>query len=289
MNEIEKLWNLPLVTLSSGMQITVSQVVLTVVFVILALVFSWYIQRVVGRQLIKAKVNPTVAETIQRILFYSILVLVFITALGMLRIPVTALAFISGAVAIGVGFGAQNIINNLISSWILMSERPVRIGDFIEVDQHRGVVESIGNRSTRIRRIDGVHLLVPNSQMLERVVINWTLIDKNFRTSVRVGVAYGSDTRVVQELLLKAAVAQKDVMGEPPPIVVFEDYGDSALVFDVFFWCQSTGERELRIVRSDIRFRIQEYFQEHGIVIAFPQRDVHLYTHTPVEVSDRRS
>lgn len=289
MNEIEKLWNLPLATLSSGTQVTVSQVVLTVVFVVLALVFSWYIQRVVGRQLIKAKVNPTVAETIQRILFYSILVLVFITALGMLRIPVTALAFISGAVAIGVGFGAQNIINNLISSWILMSERPVRIGDFIEVDQHRGVVESIGNRSTRIRRIDGVHLLVPNSQMLERVVINWTLIDKNFRTSVRVGVAYGSDTRVVQELLLKAAVAQKDVMGEPPPIVVFEDYGDSALVFDVFFWCQSTGERELRIVRSDIRFRIQEYFQEHGIVIAFPQRDVHLYTHTPVEVSDRRS
>ena len=289
MNEIEKLWNMPLATLSSGTQVTVSQVVLTVVFVVLALAFSWYIQRVVGRQLIKAKVNPTVAETIQRILFYSILVLVFITALGMLRIPVTALAFISGAVAIGVGFGAQNIINNLISSWILMSERPVRIGDFIEVDQHRGVVESIGNRSTRIRRIDGVHLLVPNSQMLERVVINWTLIDKNFRTSVRVGVAYGSDTRMVQELLLKAADTQKDVMDEPPPIVVFEDYGDSALVFDVFFWCQSTGERELRIVRSDIRFRIQEYFQEHGIVIAFPQRDVHLYTHTPVEVSDQRS
>lgn len=284
MNEIEKLWNLPLVTLSSGMQITVSQVVLTVVFVVLSLVFSWYIQRVVGRQLIKAKVNPTVAETIQRILFYSILVLVFITALGMLRIPVTALAFISGAVAIGVGFGAQNIINNLISSWILMSERPVRIGDFIEIDQHRGVVESIGNRSTRIRRIDGVHLLVPNSQMLERVVINWTLIDKDFRTSVRVGVAYGSDTRLVEELLLKAADEQEDVLKEPRTIVVFEDYGDSALVFDLFFWCRATGERELRLVRSDIRFRIQDLFKEHGIVIAFPQRDVHLYTHTPVEV-----
>ncbi|MEE4216939.1 MAG: mechanosensitive ion channel domain-containing protein [Xanthomonadales bacterium] len=289
MNELEKFWNLPLATLSGGTQITVSQVVLTVVFVVLALAFSWYIQRLVGRQLIKAKVNPTVSETIQRILFYSILVLVFITALGMLKIPVTALAFISGGVAIGVGFGAQNIINNLISSWILMSERPVRIGDFIEIDQHRGVVESIGNRSTRIRRIDGVHLLVPNSQMLERVVINWTLIDKDFRTSVRVGVAYGSNTRLVEDLLAKAADAQKDVLKTPPPIVVFEDYGDSALVFDVFFWCHATGERELRLVRSDIRFRIQEYFQEHGVVIAFPQRDVHLYTHTPVEVTDRPS
>lgn len=282
MNEMDKYWNMPLVTLSTGSQIMVSQVVMTIFFVILALILAWYFQRLVGRQLAKAKVNPNVAETIQRILFYSILVIVFITALGMLRIPIAALAFISGAVAIGIGFGAQNIINNLISSWILMSERPVRIGDFVEIDNHRGTVESIGNRSTRIRRIDGVHLLVPNSQMLERVVINWTLIDRDFRTSIRVGVAYGSPVRLVEELLWKAADVQEDTLKEPPPIVVFEDYGDSALIFEVFFWCRATGERELRLVRSDIRFRVQEYFQEHGIVIAFPQRDVHLYQHESV-------
>ncbi|MEE4293069.1 MAG: mechanosensitive ion channel domain-containing protein, partial [Xanthomonadales bacterium] len=185
--------------------------------------------------------------------------------------------------AIGVGFGAQNIINNLISGWILMSERPVRIGDFVEIDDHRGTVESIGNRSTRIRRIDGVHLLVPNSQMLERVVVNWTLIDRDFRTTVRVGVAYGSPVRRVEELLYQAAGAQEDVLDTPKPIVVFEDFGDNSLVFDLFFWCHAGGERELRVIRSDIRFRIEQLFAENGITIAFPQRDVHLFAKSPIE------
>ena len=289
MSDFDKLWNYPLFSLSSGSQVTVSQVALTLLIIVLGLVLAWYLRRLLGRQLIRAKVDPTAAEAIQRFFFYAILVILFITALGLLSIPVTALAFISGAVAIGVGFGAQNIINNLISGWILMSERPVRIGDFVEIDEHRGIVESIGNRSTRIRRIDGVHLLVPNSQMLERVVINWTLVDKDFRTSVRVGVNYGSPVRQVETILRRAVDEQKDVLQQPPPLVVFEDFGDNALVFDVFFWCRATGERELRLVRSDIRFRIEQYLGENGIVVAFPQRDVHLYAKTPIVVRDAES
>lgn len=205
MSDFEHYWNLPLVTLASGATITVAQVVLTVVLIVVGLVAIWWLQRLLGRQLARSKVDPNVAQTIQRVFFYSLLVLIFITVLGMLRIPVTALAFISGAVAIGVGFGAQNVINNPISGWILMSERPVRIGDFVEIDQHRGIVESIGNRSARIGRIDGVHLLVPNSQMLEWLDVNWKLVDRDFHTAMRVGVAYGSPVRKVEKLLLEAA------------------------------------------------------------------------------------
>jgi small-conductance mechanosensitive channel len=233
---------------------------------------------------VKSKVDPNAALVIQRVFFYGALLVLFITALGMLNIPVTALAFISGAVAIGIGFGAQNIINNLISGWILMSERPVRIGDFIEIDDNRGVVESIGNRSTRIRRVDGVHLLVPNSQMLERMVVNWTLIDRKFRSVVRVGVVYGSPVRLVEKLLLQAVKEHKETLSEPHPLVVFEDFGDNALIFDVFFWCEAGAERDLRMIRSDIRFRIDDLCRENDIVIAFPQRDVHLYAKTPIEV-----
>jgi len=289
MTEFGKYWEFPLITLSTGPQITVGQVVTTLLVVFLGILVSWYLQRLLGRQLVKAGVNPNVTQTVKRIVFYSILVLLFITVLGMLRIPVTALAFVSGAVAIGVGFGAQNIINNLISSWILMSEKPVRIGDFVEIDAHRGTVESIGNRSTQIRRVDGVHVLVPNSQMLERVVVNWTLVDYNFRTTVRVGVNYGSPVRLVEQLLKQAAEEHSLVLKVPPIIVIFEDYGDNALLFDVFFWCIGNGERELRQIRSDIRFRIEELFAENGIVIAFPQRDIHLYAKTPIEVTTRQS
>ena len=285
MSEFETFWNYPLIRLSSGIEVTVSQIVLTLVVVGAGLAFIWFLQRTLGRWMRKSQVEPNVAQTIQRLVFWALLIVLFITALGMLQIPVTALAFISGAVAIGIGFGAQNIINNLISGWILMSERPVRIGDFVELDDtNRGTVETIGNRSTRIRRIDGVHLLVPNSQMLERTVINWTLVDRRFRTTVRVGVVYGSPVRLVEQLLYQAVKEQKEVLADPAPIVVFEDFGDNALVFDVYFWCEATAERELRMVRSDIRFRIDALCREHDIVIAFPQRDVHLYAKTPIEI-----
>lgn len=285
METLEKYWHLPLITLSSGGQITLGQIVLTLLIIVLGLFLIWFLQRLIGRQLRNANVNPDIIQTVQRLVFYTLLVVLFITALGMLRIPVTALAFIGGAVAIGVGFGAQSVISNLISGWILMSERPVRIGDFVEIDDHRGVVELIGNRSTRIRRIDGVHLLVPNSQMLERVVINWTLVDRKFRITVRVGVAYGSPVRQVEKLLLEAIAAQKETHSEPPPIIVFEDFGDNALIFDAYFWCESGGEKELRQIRSDVRFRIDALFAEHGIVIAFPQRDVHFDSSRPLHIT----
>ncbi|MEJ2384361.1 MAG: mechanosensitive ion channel [Xanthomonadales bacterium] len=285
MESFAEIWNYPLFSLSTGGEVTVSQLVMAVLLVVGGLWLGYLMQRALGRFLQRKDVSPHIIETLKRLLFYFILVLLFITALGMMRIPVTALAFISGAVAIGVGFGAQSIINNLISGWILMSERPVRIGDFVEIDSHRGVVENIGNRSTRIKRIDGVHLLVPNSQMLERVVINWTLVDKKFRTSVRVGVAYGSPVRRVQQLLLQAAAEHDFVLDEPAPVAVFEDYGDNALIFDLFFWCEGFGERELRVMRSDIRFRLEELFRENDITVAFPQRDVHLFAGEPVRVT----
>lgn len=284
MDSFEEFWRYPLFSLSSGDAVTVGQLLMTLLVLFVGLWFGYLLQRALGRYLEGKGASAHVVLALKRIVFYFILVLLFITALGMMRIPVTALAFVSGAVAIGVGFGAQSVINNLISGWILMSERPVRIGDFVEIDAHRGVVENIGNRSTRIKRIDGVHLLVPNSQMLERVVVNWTLVDRNFRTSVRVGVAYGSPVRRVEELLLQVAAEHALILEEPRPIAVFEDFGDNALIFDLFFWCEGFGERELRQIRSDIRFRLDELFRENGITVAFPQRDVHLFPAAPLSV-----
>ena len=210
-------------------------------------------------------------------LFYIVAgAILIVTTLDVMNVPLTAFAFLSGAVAIGVGFGAQNIINNFISGWILMWERPIRIGDFLEVDGARGSVETINTRSTRIRRIDGVHMLIPNSKLLENTVVNWTLIDNLTRTSVRVGVAYGSDCKLVARLIEQATQQQEDILTEPKPVVIFDDFGDNALMFETFFWANATKERDLRVIRSQVRFTIDELFAEHDIVIAFPQRDVHL-------------
>jgi small-conductance mechanosensitive channel len=284
MEKLNSIWNYTLLTLSNGDAITFGQAFFALLFLLLALTLGRFLTRLLARQLQRGRVDPNAVQTIVRLFFWTFTVLVFITTMGMLQIPITHLAFISGAVAIGIGFGAQNIINNLISSWILMSEKPVRIGDFIEIDQHMGVVERIGNRSTRIRRVDGVHVLVPNSQMLERVVINWTLVDLQIRTTVRVGVAYGSPVQRVAELILEAAAGNSRVLADPGPKVAFEDFGDSALIFDLYFWCEVGTAGGLREIRSDIRFSIDRLFHEHGIVIAFPQRDVHFDASRPLEI-----
>lgn len=282
--DLKTFWNFVLTTTPSGQTITVGQVLSVITLLLVGYYGSRLVGFFLGRRLAKTDLRPDVVHIFKRIAFFTILVLVFITALGLLGIPLTAFAFATGALAIGIGFGAQNIINNFISGWILMAERPIRIDDFIEIDSTYGVVENIGTRSTRIRRTDGVHLLVPNSALLERTVVNWTLVDKEVRTTIRVGVEYGSPVRKVAELILQAVKDQKEVKSKPHPSVVFEDFGDNSLVFDTYFWCDVGGEKFLREIRSAIRFRICDLFEANNIVVAFPQRDVHLDTKNALEI-----
>ncbi|MFW2405618.1 MAG: mechanosensitive ion channel family protein [Gammaproteobacteria bacterium] len=283
MEELQTLLDYPLATLSDQ-SITVGQVSLVLAILIGGYLLARVLERILVKRMTNNAVSADLIHLVRRIYLVVVLAVLIITVLDLLSVPLTAFAFISGAIAIGVGFGAQNIINNFISGWILMWERPIRIGDFLEIGETKGTVESINTRSTRIRRTDGVHLLIPNSYLLENTVVNWTLIDKLTRTVVRVGVAYGSPVRKVAELIEQAAKEQTDVLTDPEPRVVFEDFGDNALIFDIYFWVQAGGDRDLRIIRSNIRFRIDDLFHEHGIVIAFPQRDVHLDGLGPVDV-----
>jgi small-conductance mechanosensitive channel len=256
-------------------QLTVGQVVLAPIIMIVGFLIARWGERKLSARF-SNRANADVVHLTRRAFHVLVIVLLVFTALDLLNVPLGAFAFVSGAIAIGVGFGAQNIINNFISGWILMWERPIRIGDFLEFEDTRGTVEAINTRSTRIRRVDGVHLMVPNSHLLENTVVNWTLVDRQMRTVVRVGVRYGSPVRQVEALLRQAVEAQEAILTEPEPLIFFEDFGDSSLDFDVYFWVNATRERELRRLRSDLRFTITDLFRENDIVIAFPQRDVHL-------------
>lgn len=281
-----ELLNQPAFSLSDEVIITWLQIVYSIVFVIVA----WFVSRllaflIVRKLLSKTRISPDSKAIIQRILFISMIVLVILSVLTYLGIPLTTFAFISGAVAIGFGFGAKTIIENFLSGWILMSERPIRMGDIIEMEGFLGVVIGIGNRSTQIRRNDGAHIIVPNSQVLESRLVNWTLNDPYIRTSVRVGVAYQSDVALVKDTL-EAVLGQHELIQEQPPIViVFEDFGDSALIFDAFFWVSVQSGKELRLVRSEVRFMIEAAFRAKGIVIAYPQQDVHVNFTQPEQLN----
>lgn len=259
-----------------GRPITLLQILQVPFYILMAWFIVGHIGKLIKRGLRARNVSADAIHFFSRVYLVLTIAILVVTSMEILNIPLTAFAFVSGAIAIGVGFGAQNIINNFISGWILMWERPIRIGDFLEVGDARGVVESINTRSTLIRRNDGVHMLVPNSQLLENTVTNWTLIDQNARSFVRVGVAYGSDALQVRELIFQVLNERDDILEIPPASVFFEDFGDNALIFDAVFWVSAVSETDIRRRRSEIRFRMYELFNENNISIAFPQRDVHL-------------
>ena len=275
MENILKLLTTPLFTINEQAY-TVGQLLLFPLTLLIAWVVFRKTYTFMSRRLLGSQLPADMVLLIQRIYVIIVLIVVVLIALDLLQVPLAAFSFISGAIAIGVGFGAQNIINNFISGWILMWERPIRIGDFLEIGEAKGTVETINTRSTRIRRTDGVHLLIPNSHLLENMVVNWTLLDNKTRCIVRVGVAYGSPVKQVSELMKQAAVGHPDTQDDPEPRVIFEEFGDNALIFDVYFWIDASAERDLKKVKSDIRFKIDELFEAAEIVISFPQRDIHV-------------
>ena len=276
MDSISSFLNKTVLSFGEDASLTVMEIGIAFLIFMLGIWISRRAERLLSRRLEHRKVDAGVIQLIRRLFWVIVIVVLVVTALDLLNVPMTAFAFISGAIAIGVGFGAQNIINNFISGWILMWERPIRVGDFLEMGAMLGTVEAINTRYTRLRRIDGVRLMVPNSQFLENTVINWSIVDRKLRSHVRVGVQYGSDVEKVRHLLEEILSNNPDILEDPAPAIVFEDFGDSSLVFDAFFWIESASNRTLRGVRSALRFEITRVFQEHGIVIAFPQRDVHV-------------
>jgi len=269
--------------------VTIGQVAFASMTIVLALTLAGWVIRTLSQRMLARGRDANQVQLTKKVLWFVVVVFLFFTALSMLNVPLGAFAFITGAIALGVGFGAQNIINNFISGWILMGERPIRIGDLLEVNGTLGRVEAIRTRSTRIIRVDGVRIVIPNSHLLENMLVNWNLGDEDIRIFVTVGVAYGSPVRRVAELLEQAVTEQEDVLKDPAPRILFQDFGNSALIFEAYFWTQLKPGGDLRGLRSEIRFRIDDLFRENDIVIAYPQQDVHLDGVLKLEPADREA
>jgi small-conductance mechanosensitive channel len=229
-------------------------------------------------------VQPAPARTARRwVLALWGFVLVVLT-LNLAHIPLTVFAFLGGALAIGVGFGTQTIIRNFISGLIVLMERQVRVGDIVEVDGMTGTVTEVNLRSSTVHGFDGVEAILPNSMLLENRVTNWTRSDRKVRRVVKVGVAYGSPVREVAALLKDCAERHGLVLKAPEPLVLLEDFGESALVFGLYFWIEMDPGISGSVIMSDLRFMIEKRFGESGIVVPYPQRDLHLDASRPLQV-----
>jgi small-conductance mechanosensitive channel len=281
---LSEAWNSE-ITAVDDRPITPGKIITALVLVVVGLRLSRGIASMGVRVLRRrAGLDEGAAAAIQSLTFYVLLLAFLLIALDTANIPLTVFTFVGGALAIGVGFGSQNIVNNFISGLILLVERPIKVGDLVQVEGTHGYIESIGARSTVVRTFENTNIIVPNSTFLETNVLNWTLSDPVIRSHVDVGVAYGSPVREVERLLQRILEEHGHVLDRPEPFVRFMDFGESALIFRAFFWLRlgETGDR-LRM-QSDLRYRIDHLFREAGIEIAFPQRDIHLRSAEPLPV-----
>ena len=264
--------------------ITLGKVAIASILFILGISASRLISRLIWRLIYRRAFEPGAALAFQSLTFYALLVAFFLIALRTVNIPLTAFALLGGALAIGLGFGSQNVIGNFIGGLILLVERPIKVGDIVEVDGVTGIIDRVGPRSTQIRTFDNLHIIVPNSLLLEQKVVNWNLTDDTVRRQVMVGVAYDAPVREVTKLIRRAIDEHGRILNQPEPRILFHDFGDSALVFRALFWLKIETNVSMIEIESDLRHRIFNLFNEAGITISFPQRDVHLDATGPIEV-----
>ena len=278
-------WNYVLFQVDKN-PITVGNIVFGVVFVVCGYIsIRIFVSQFEKRILTRFDIDVPHRYTIKIFLFYFLISLLFLFTLYFVQVPLTVFKLLGGALALGIGFGAKNILNNLICGIVIVTEHPIRVGDLIEVNNLIGMVENIGFRATSLRSLDNTHILVPNSIILEHNVLNWTLSDKVIRSKIRVGVSYSSPVEKVRDILLKTAHSNKHVLTRNKnqvPIVFFDDFGDSGLIFELSYWITVNRPIEMKKIASDLRFEIKKKFKEQGIEIPFSQRDLHIKE--PVQV-----
>jgi small-conductance mechanosensitive channel len=219
-------------------------------------------------------------HSISTMAHYVILGIGFLIACAAAGLDLNKFALLAGAFGVGIGFGLQNIVNNFISGLILTFERPIQIGDTIEIDSLVGIVKRIGIRASYVRTFSGAEVIVPNGDLIAGRVVNWTLSDQLRRIELPIGVAYGNRPAHVIEVLLEVAKGHEEILDNPEPVVLFNGFGESSLDFEMRVW---TANFDFwRRVSSDVAAQAYDALAEAGIEIPFPQRDLHIKS---VEVS----
>lgn len=273
---IPLLWTAPV----PGFTLSLVQMFLLIAMLIAVFWFSSRTKRFLfNRFLVKSGLDRALQYAIAQIVSNLVLVVGIFIVLENTGIHLGALTVFAGAVGVGVGFGLQNIASNFISGLVILAERPITIGDRVEVAGVAGQVELIRARSTVIRTNDNIAMIVPNTKFIDSPVTNWTYGDPRVRFRVPVGIAYGSDVNKVRDALIAAGTSNPHVLQDPAPSVFLKQFGESSIEFELVVWSSEMSHRPSRF-RSDLNFAIEEKLREAGIEIPFPQRDLHIRSGT---------
>jgi small-conductance mechanosensitive channel len=275
LGRIKGFLDFPLVKLGEK-EVTVWTVLLFLLLLVVLFYVAGKIRKIlVSRVLVHSRLDVGARQAVAAIARYVVLLVGLLIILQTVGINLTTLNVIAGAVGIGIGFGLQNIASNFISGLIILFERPIKIGDRIEVGKIEGEVTAVGARSTTVVTNDNIAIIVPNSKFVTENVVNWNYTDPTVRFKIPVSVAYGTDIRLVEKLLMEVGRENPDVLDEPPPAVRFIEFGASGLHFELRAWSRSLIHRKTKLI-SALNFAIHDKFKENNIEIPFPQRDLHI-------------
>ncbi|KYG80943.1 mechanosensitive ion channel protein MscS [Roseivirga seohaensis] len=249
---------------------------LRVIFLLILLIFLSgklkiiFVKQIMSRYSDDLGVNQSIGTIFQytAVLIGGLIIIQSTIELGSLNV-------LAGALGVGIGFGLQNIANNFISGLIILFERPIKVGDRIEVGQVTGDIVRISSRATTVSTNDNISIIIPNAEFISKPVINWSHSGRNIRFHVPVGVAYKEDPAHIKSILLDIATKHPDVLQTPGPDVLFSEYGDNSLNFDLLVWT-STYINKPTVLKSQLYYLIFEKFKEHNVEIPFPQRDIHI-------------
>ena len=274
-----KVWNTELFS-----SVTIGSILLLLILFASVIIIERIVQKqLIRRFLSRTKLQPSLQFGLSRIIGYTLIAVGFYVAFQLVGVDLSSLAIIAASLGVGIGFGLQNIINNLVSGIIILAERPISIGDRIEVAGVAGRVTKIQLRSTTVVTTDNITMIVPNADFISNTVTNWSHGDPKVRIRVPVGVAYGSDLKLLQRLLLEAAAEHPKALRDPSPVVLFTEFGDSSLNFELGVWTQEMTATPIHFT-SEMNFIIDQKLRENDIEIPFPQRDLHVRSGLPAAV-----
>lgn len=266
--------------------ITLVFLVKCIIFLIALSVTAHFCRKVFqGRILTFTPLDAGQRDALGRLCAYLIFLLGLLIGLESTGLNLDSLLVLGGALGIGIGFGLQNVVANFVAGLVLLVERPIKLSDFVEVGNTYGEVVRIGGRCTWVRTNDNQVIIVPNSEFINSRVINWTANDRRIRFALPIGVGYASDPEKVRDIFVSVARRHPDVLTDPTPELIFTNFGDSSLNFELRVWTATQTETPT-ILKSQLYYEIFAACRQHNIEIPFPQRDLHLRTvPTPIAVS----
>ncbi|MFD2201580.1 mechanosensitive ion channel family protein [Shivajiella indica] len=272
---INDLLNIRLFSIGES-SLTIGLLITLIISVFLLFFISEWINKLLVNKLLKRyHLEKGTRQSVGAIVKYVLIIAGLFSILQTNGIDLSAFGILAGALGVGIGFGLQNITNNFISGLIILFEQPIKIGDRIEVGEITGDVIKISARSTTVVTNDNISVIIPNSQFIDGQVINWSHNEHKVRFNFPVGVSYKENPEKVKSVLMEVALNNPNVLKNPEPDILFEDFGDSSLNFNVRVWTSEYVNKP-KVLKSQLYYEIFRKFKEESIEIPFPQRDIHL-------------